>query len=233
MRSTWRSDSPTRSDSASWLLSRPVESRAAALESRPVRRRRVGDLDGLPGSDSLMLVDEARPLTAVSVGRKPSGVPHGVRHVPGGSTRRSSSSTNNSRLRGRMRRRASTSSRHGRSSSTGSTRTRTPADEARLTLSDGVSRPMERPYSSTPWHRRAPASGVYDGGGAETELLLAPPWHRLEMELPDAAGVRRGVGSPHRHSARRRDGTGERPERPVHRRRQTPGRSAPGDDDRS
>lgn len=43
-----------------------------------------GDLGGVPGSDSLLLVPEAAGATFVSVGREPAGVPPGVRHLGGG-----------------------------------------------------------------------------------------------------------------------------------------------------
>jgi len=45
-----------------------------------------GDLGGVPGSDSRMLVQDAMAMTVVSVGREPSGVPPRVRHMPGGPT---------------------------------------------------------------------------------------------------------------------------------------------------
>jgi trehalose/maltose hydrolase-like predicted phosphorylase/hydroxymethylpyrimidine pyrophosphatase-like HAD family hydrolase len=45
-----------------------------------------GDLGGVPGSDSLLLVPEAEGATFVSVGREPAGVPVGVRHLGGGPT---------------------------------------------------------------------------------------------------------------------------------------------------
>jgi trehalose/maltose hydrolase-like predicted phosphorylase len=43
-----------------------------------------GDLGGVPGSDSLLLVPEAAGATFVSVGREPAGVPARVRHLGGG-----------------------------------------------------------------------------------------------------------------------------------------------------
>jgi hypothetical protein len=46
-----------------------------------------GPLGGVPGSDSLLLVPEARGAVAVSVGAEPNGVPPGVIHVGGGPQR--------------------------------------------------------------------------------------------------------------------------------------------------
>lgn len=43
-----------------------------------------GPLGGVPGSDSLMLVDDLARATAVSVGVEPGGVPAGVVHLGGG-----------------------------------------------------------------------------------------------------------------------------------------------------
>jgi trehalose/maltose hydrolase-like predicted phosphorylase/hydroxymethylpyrimidine pyrophosphatase-like HAD family hydrolase len=43
-----------------------------------------GDVGGVPGSDSRMLLPDAPTMTVVSVGNEPGGVPVGVRHLQGG-----------------------------------------------------------------------------------------------------------------------------------------------------
>ena len=71
-----------KSDSGHWIMRSCV-----SAESDPGRcslSAELGPLGGLPGSDSSLLVDEARGVRAVSVGIEPGGVPVGVVALGGG-----------------------------------------------------------------------------------------------------------------------------------------------------
>lgn len=65
------------SDSGRWIM-RELRRRGIAPGQVLVVGHELGPLGGLPGSDSSLLVDEARGVTAVSVGIEPGGVPVGV-----------------------------------------------------------------------------------------------------------------------------------------------------------
>ena len=73
-------------DSGRWIM-RELRQRGIAPGQGLVVGHELGPLGGLPGSDSSLLVDEARGVTAVSVGIEPGGVPVGVVALGGGPTR--------------------------------------------------------------------------------------------------------------------------------------------------
>ena len=75
-----------RSDSARWAFGRLRRSGIAASQVL-IGGDEFGPLGGQQGSDSLMLVDEARKAVAVTVGREPEGVPPRVVSLGGGPPR--------------------------------------------------------------------------------------------------------------------------------------------------
>ena len=75
-----------KADSARWVFAH-LERRGIAPEQTLVLGDELGPLGGVAGSDSLLLVDEARGATVVSVGVEPLGVPDGVVHLGGGPPR--------------------------------------------------------------------------------------------------------------------------------------------------
>lgn len=72
-----------KSDSMRTVLSRLAD-RGVCGELVLVAGDEFGELGGVPGSDSLLLVPEAEGATVVSVGTEPAGVPPGVLHLGGG-----------------------------------------------------------------------------------------------------------------------------------------------------
>ena len=140
----------------------------------------LGPLGGLAGSDSLMLVPEARGATCVSVGVEPTGVPAGVIHLGGGPARFRELLTD------QLGRRANgdvpdvhlgagwcltfDEIDHARER----------AVEALLTLADGTigtsGAPLLTHPSTTPG---VVVAGVYRGEGPPADLLEAPRWERL------------------------------------------------------
>ena len=151
-----------------------------------------GDLGGLAGSDSLMLVDDSHGATVVSVGVEPGGVPDGVHWIGGGPT------AFGELLRDQHDRRLSMDppavdeqpgwsvvvdrldAKHER------------ADETLLTISDGQlatnGAPSVAHGAAAP---RTLASGIYDGEGSETSLLAAPDWQGLPGVMLSIAHGRR------------------------------------------
>ena len=150
-----------------------------------------GDLGGLPGSDSLMLVAEAANATVFSVGNEPNGVPAGVLHLAGGPGRFLEV------LADQLQRRSALPSVVDRAGwslvidrfdpDTGR------ALEALLTIADGVIGTSAAPLLAHPAAMPdVVAAGIYDGGGQFTDLLAAPRWAHLEGELqPGDRVVRR------------------------------------------
>ena len=82
-RSTSRSDSPTR-PTPRVQSSNSSGPTASLPELVLIGGDEFGELGGLEGSDSFMLVAEAANATVFSVGIEPHGVPDGVVHLPGG-----------------------------------------------------------------------------------------------------------------------------------------------------
>jgi trehalose/maltose hydrolase-like predicted phosphorylase len=141
-----------------------------------------GDLGGLPGSDSLMLVAEAAQASVCSVGIEPSGVPTGVVHLAGGPRRFLELLNDQLRQRSGVPRvvvqpgwsfvvdRFDPDA--GR------------AHEALLTIADGKIGTTGAPLLAHP--AASPdlvAAGVYDGEGPLTDLLAGPRWAHLGREL--------------------------------------------------
>ena len=72
-----------KSDSAAWAFAE-LQDRGIVASLVLVAGDEFGPLGGLTGSDSYLLVREARAATALSVGAEPTGVPPEVLQVPGG-----------------------------------------------------------------------------------------------------------------------------------------------------
>jgi trehalose/maltose hydrolase-like predicted phosphorylase len=144
-----------------------------------------GDLGGLPGSDSLMLVAEATGAIVCSVGIEPSGVPAGVTHLPGGPSRFLELLNDQLRYRSavpRVAARAGWSFVVDRFDPGGGR-----ALESLLTLADGMIGTSAAPLLA---HRAASpevlAAGIYDGEGPLTDLLPGPRWAHLDGELTES-----------------------------------------------
>ncbi|MGQ0824496.1 MAG: glycosyl hydrolase family 65 protein [Actinomycetota bacterium] len=152
----------------------------------------VGPLGGLPGSDSLMLVPEARGARAVSVGVEPTGVPAGVVHLPGGPA--SFAAILDDQLRRRREREVPTVARRPGwyVAIDGVDHATERAREALLTIADGRIGTSGAPLLT---HPSATANtfvgGVYDGEGPGTHLAELPSWDRLPGLLTGADRLER------------------------------------------
>jgi trehalose/maltose hydrolase-like predicted phosphorylase len=152
----------------------------------------MGSLGGLPGSDSLMLVPEARRATAISVGVEPAGPPPGVIGLGGGPA------TFLSLLEDQLRRRAQGSVPELDEDQAwiltveGLDPHLERVHEALLTLADGrigtSGSPLGAHQSATP---AVLAAGLYDGEGPEEQLLPCPVWNQLPLDLESGIVVRR------------------------------------------
>jgi trehalose/maltose hydrolase-like predicted phosphorylase len=180
-----------KSDSARWILA-DLWRRGIGPGLVLILGDEMGSLGGLPGSDSLMLVPEARRATAVSVGVEPAGAPPGVIELGGGP------STFLSILGDQLRLRAQGSVPE---------LDQDPAwiltvealdphlervHEALLTLADGRIGTSGSPLGAHPSATPAVlAAGVYEGEGPEEQLLPCPVWNQLPIDLESGIVARR------------------------------------------
>ena len=144
-----------------------------------------GTLGGLPGSDSLMLVDDAAPSAVFSVGIEPNVVPDGVAHLGGGPARFVEVLGEQLRRRSDLPR---VVSRDGWSlavkrldAAAGK------SHDALLTIADGL---IGTNGATLLAHAAARpellAAGVFDGDGPLADLLSGPHWATLSGALgPD------------------------------------------------
>jgi len=151
-----------------------------------------GDVGGIPGSDSMMLVPEAARATTVSVGVEPTGTPSAVLHVRGGPERFAALLADQleRRRRGEVPRVDEDPAWTITFDGLDPERERTV--EALLTLADGRlgtrGSPLVFDANTNP---SVFAAGVYDGTGPHTTLLTCPAWHRLMLAGVATAGLRR------------------------------------------
>jgi trehalose/maltose hydrolase-like predicted phosphorylase len=138
-------------------------------------------LDGLPGSDSLLLVDEAARATAVSIGQEPSGMPERVVAIGGGPA------AFVALLEDQVRRREQgdvpriDEDAAWIVSIAGLDPERERAHEALLALADGRIGSNGVPLWTHPAAQpHVLAAGVYTGNGAEAMLVEAPIWQQVE-----------------------------------------------------
>ncbi len=149
-----------------------------------------GELGGMPGSDSLMLVPQAARATVLSVGREPGGIPPGIVHRAGGPAAFVET------LRDQLRRRADVPAVADEPAWSltveGVDPERERAAGALLTIADGMIGTTGAPLLAYPDARaEVVAGGLYDGQGPATDLLTAPLWATLPGALGPDDIVRR------------------------------------------
>ncbi|MBK5287834.1 MAG: glycoside hydrolase family 65 protein, partial [Acidimicrobiia bacterium] len=153
-----------------------------------------GALGGVRGSDSMMMIEDARRSTVVSVGREPSGVPANVVHLGGGPEQFTAL------LRDQLGRRI-----RGDVPDVdedpewtivvdGYDREHERAAQAVLTIADGHigtrGCALVHDGSATP---AVVAAGVYHGTGPETTLAACPLWHQITTTEPASSKALRRV----------------------------------------
>ncbi len=154
----------------------------------------LGPLGRLPGSDSFMLIPEARDAVSVSVGVEPTGVPPAVTHLGGGPARFGELLSD--QLERRVKGDVPDVHLDAGWSLTFPTieHERERAVETLLTLADGTIGTSGAPLLTHP--SAAPGvvvAGLYQGEGPPADLLEAPRWERLRPA--SAADEDVGVGS--------------------------------------
>jgi trehalose/maltose hydrolase-like predicted phosphorylase len=188
-----------KADSARWVFHHLVELGIGPGQVM-VAGDELGPLGGLPGSDSLMLVEEAARSVALSVGVEPNGVPPGVLSLGGGPARFVRL------LEDQLRRRrlGDIPFVDADPAWTVTVRGIDPASErmaeSLLTLADGRIGTAGSPLA---WHASARpevlVGGAYDGDSASSRLLAGPIWDRLSSrvepgdELTRTLDMRSGV----------------------------------------
>jgi trehalose/maltose hydrolase-like predicted phosphorylase len=151
-----------------------------------------GQLGGLPGSDSLLLVPEAARAIAVTVGAEPTGAPAGVIDLGGGPERFLTL------LADQLERRRSgdVPELDGDPQYTVTIVGVDPqlerAHESLLTVADGRLGTRGAPLLEHPASDPGVfAAGVYQGAGPETELVHCPSWASLPGALAAPGSLRR------------------------------------------
>jgi trehalose/maltose hydrolase-like predicted phosphorylase/hydroxymethylpyrimidine pyrophosphatase-like HAD family hydrolase len=152
-----------------------------------------GQLGGLPGSDSLLLVPEAERASALTVGAEPTGVPAGVIAFPGGPDRFVALLEDQCERRRRLDVPELDGDREWTLTVEGIDPHLERAHESLLTISDGWLGTRGTPLFRNPETDPGVfAAGIYCGTGHETELAHAPDWASLPGTLTtDAHLVRR------------------------------------------
>ncbi len=179
-----------KSDSARWYFER-LWLRGICPEQVLIVGDELGSLGGLPGSDSMLLIDAAAGATVASVGVEPHGVPAGVIALGGGPQAFAGLLERQLALRRRGALPIVSCDPRWTFSVQGVDRGRERGREALLTLADGSL--GTRGSVLTPHGGSTPAvlmAGVYSGHGELSELQPAPLWNRLAPLTP-AGRVRR------------------------------------------
>jgi trehalose/maltose hydrolase-like predicted phosphorylase len=178
-----------KSDSAHWLFAK-----LARLGIGPhavlLGGDEFGEIAGLPGSDSFMLVSEAASATAVTVGVEPAGPPPPVIALGGGPDAFVAI------LEDQLARRSAGEAPHldrdpeWTIEVDGFDAERERAHEAVLTLADGRIGTSGAPLLAHPSARpRVFVGNTYDGDGSASRLLEGPVWSRLGGDLQSAGGL--------------------------------------------
>ena len=173
-----------KSDSARWYLEH-LWRRGVWPEQALIVGDELGSLGGLPGSDSMLLVDEAAGATVVSVGVEPAGVPAGILALGGGPQEFLAllQAQLQLRRRGTLPIVPSDPSWTLRVEGVDSERER--AHESLLTLADGRLGTRGSPLAGgRPSAPGVVMAGVYRGHGERSELQPAPLWNRLARPDP-------------------------------------------------
>jgi trehalose/maltose hydrolase-like predicted phosphorylase len=180
-----------KSDSARWAF-RDLWRRGIGAGLVLIAGDEFGPLGGMPGSDSLMLVPEARDATVLSVGREPGGVPESVLWLPGGPNMfaRVLEDQIRRRRRGAL---PSIDANHGWTLTVdGFDPEHERAHEALLNVGDGwfgtSGAPLDDHPAATP---RVLAAGLYDGDGPATTLASGPLWDRSGIAFQDGDHLKR------------------------------------------
>jgi hypothetical protein len=174
-----------KSDSARWFMA-DLWARGVDSSLVLVAGDELGFLGGVPGSDWAM-AREAASATVLSVGVEPEGVPDGVVWRRGGPA--VFLDVLQDQLRRRLERevpRTAPSPKWAlRVEELDSSEKKERAHEVRLTIADGRlgtnGAPFARHPTATPY---VLVSGTYAGQGQEEELLHAPLWNQLPIDIP-------------------------------------------------
>jgi trehalose/maltose hydrolase-like predicted phosphorylase len=168
-----------KADSARWAIA-DLWSRGIGPNTVLVAGDEFGDLGGLAGSDSFLLVDEGAAATAISVGAEPSGTPHGVLNLHGGP--KFFERVLEDQLRRRLHRALPgvQSPEEWTVVVEGFDPKLERVNESLLTLADGRlgtrGTPVAADDVTTP---SVLAAGVYEGSGSEEQLAELTQWTRL------------------------------------------------------
>ena len=171
-----------KSDSARWAMDE-LWRRGTGRDVVLVAGDEFGELGGLRGSDSFLLVAEDTGATAVSVGAEPAGVPDGVLALGGGP--KEFVRVLQDQLRRRLRREVPDvpSPDEWTFAVEGLDSKLERVHESLLTLADGRlgtrGTPLAGDGSTDPG---VLYSGVYAGSGADEQLALLPEWSRLRQD---------------------------------------------------
>jgi trehalose/maltose hydrolase-like predicted phosphorylase len=180
-----------KTDSARWLFAE-LSRRGIGPGLVLVAGDEFGPLGGLPGSDSLLLVQDTSRVTAVSVGAEPTGVPAGVLALGGGPERFVALLADQLE----RRRRGDLPDLDADPTWTLSVEGFDPqlerVHESLLTLADGRFGTRGAPLLAHPAAEPGVlAADVYTGKGAESELARCPVWTTLPGRLPESPPLRR------------------------------------------
>ena len=168
-----------KADSARWYFEH-LWQRGVSPEQVLIVGDELGPLGGLPGSDSMLLIDAAAGATVASVGVEPAGVPDGIISLHGGPAAFSGLLDRQLALRRRGALPIVSSDPCWTLAVDGVGRERERANEALLTIADGYL--GTRGSVLAPGRGATPAvlmAGVYRGHGELSELQPAPLWNRL------------------------------------------------------
>jgi trehalose/maltose hydrolase-like predicted phosphorylase len=180
-----------KSDSGAWVVS-DLWSRGVAPDLVLVAGDEMGELGGLPGSDSLMLVTEAPGVTALSVGVEPRGVPAHVIHIRGGPAAFLGVLEDQVKRRKRGDVPRVTADPTWSLHITGVDDRLERAHESLLCVADGRLGSNGAPLVAHP--AAAPSvvlAGAYEGDGADIALVACPRWNRLAGGLSAPATLHR------------------------------------------
>jgi trehalose/maltose hydrolase-like predicted phosphorylase len=182
-----------KSDSARWIF-QEFGRRGVSAHAVLVGGDEFGTIGGLPGSDSLLLVEEAAAATALSVGVEPNGVPAGVIALGHGPDAFAQVLGDQLRRRTRGELPLSNPDPEWTLTIDGFDQTLERAHEALLTLGDGTIGTSGSPLVAHPaTSPRVLVGGVYDGEGAESRLLQGPCWSQAAGDLDTGKGLRRAL----------------------------------------
>jgi trehalose/maltose hydrolase-like predicted phosphorylase len=174
-----------KADSARWIFEE-LSRRGIGLRQTLVVGDEFGPLGGLPGSDAYLVPSGFERVTAVSVGREPTGIPDGVIALGGGPE--AFIALLEDQLERRLR--GDVPDLEDDPAWTIAVRGFDPELErvhsSLLTVSDGVIGTSGSPVGAHPAARpRVLAAGLYEGDASQSELAACPVWTRLDGELPD------------------------------------------------